>query len=66
MAGLEEQINNYIESLNFWSNNYYSYAKAKVDGGYRLYINNQACSNVVSGECLLKRLKSDLDYYLFD
>lgn len=64
MASLEEQINNYIESLNFWSNNYYSCAKTTF--GYRLYINNQACSTIMNNEQLLKRLKSDLDHYLFD
>lgn len=64
MAGLDEQIDDYVESLNFWSNDCYSYAK--VDGGYRLYINNQTCSTIMNNEQLLKRLKSDLDHYLFD
>lgn len=61
---MEQRINEVVGLLNVWSNSHYSYST--TNGGYRLWIDNQPCSTVVSEECLLKRLEDDLNHYLFD
>lgn len=65
MSDIKQEINKTIKMLNIWANNnHYSYSE--VNGGYRLLINEQASSSIMTGECLLKRLNDDLSHYLFD
>lgn len=65
MLDIKQEIDETIETLNTWANNnHYSYSE--VNGGYRLLINEQATSIIMTGECLLKRLNDDLSHYLFD
>lgn len=65
MSDIKQEIKETIKMLNTWSNNnYYSYSE--VNGGYRLLINNQASSIIMTSECLLKRLNDELNGYLFN
>ncbi len=65
MPDIKREIKETIKMLNTWSNNnHYSYSE--VNGGYRLLINEQSSSCIMTGECLLRRLNDDLSHYLFD
>lgn len=65
MSDIKQEINETIKMLNTWSNNnHYSYSK--VNGGYRLLVNNQASSIIMTSERLLKRLNDELNGYLFN